>query len=104
MTDTGKPTTNTRLVAHGEARPGSRDPVDVAQAIGEALLVLAERCPDRHFIKYVNSKCDGLRDGIPRGTRHHLTMVFEPFPPHYKRGDQPQERNDDRTSPKETPK
>ena len=67
-----------RLMIRGTAHPGSSDPLVIARAIGKVLEELAKRCPDRHFIKHTSVACDGLREGVPRGTRYHAAMIFEP--------------------------
>ena len=87
-----------RLMIRGIAHPSSREPAEVARAIGEIMDALAEHCPDRHFIKHTRANCDGLREGIPRGTRYHVSMIFEPYPAHYKRGDQPHGEDDGSTN------
>ena len=84
----------TRFVIRGTARPEANEPEAIARAVGEVLNELAGQCPDRHFIRRIEAKCDGLRDGVPRGTRFSVSMVFAKYPDHYKRGDVAQENDD----------
>ena len=81
----------TQFMIRGTARPETNEPEAVARAIGEVLAELAGECPDRHFIRRIEAKGDGLRDGVPRGSRFSVSMVFAKYPDHYKRGVKPQE-------------
>ncbi len=86
------------FMVRGIAHPATSDPAEMARAISEALEALARQCPERHFIKHASAACASLRDGVPRGRKYSVLMVFRRYPEHYKRGDPPQEKTDDNTS------
>ncbi len=78
-----------RYLIRGVARPGSRDAEAAALAVNKMLIELIQRCPEDCFIKYIKAECDGLRDGVPRGTRLSVSVVFQPYPKEFlqKRGE-----------------
>ncbi len=81
-----------RLRATSSIRPREPDggypsAETVASAIADELGALIRLMPADHFVKYAKVDCDSLRDGVPKGGRYHLAVIFQPFPP--KRGDKP---------------
>ena len=48
--------------------------------MAEAIREISNHWPKDHFIKYVKIECDALRDGKPKGRRHYLNVVFQPYP------------------------
>ena len=68
------------------AQDGGRpDTETLATELGVAMTELLRLCPEDHFIKYAKIECDGLREGLPRGGRFHLVIIFQPVPEHRNR-------------------
>ncbi len=59
---------------------GRPDTETLATELGATMTELLNLCPEDHFIKYAKIECDGLRDGLPRGGRFHLVVIFQSVP------------------------
>ncbi len=68
------------LVSREVVHPASMDPSDVLQELAAAFERLRASCPPDYFIKYAKAECDGLREGVPKGRRVFLNVVFQRFP------------------------
>ena len=75
-----------RRTINPRGQDGERpDAETLATELGATMTQMLRECPESHFVKYARIECDGLRDGLPRGNRFHLVVIFQSVPEHRNR-------------------